>query len=299
MNKKNKVLIFVMPLVAVFFLAAFVAPIDRVITSAHIQTGRFFFFLRGYDQAESFFLKAVEKLCSENKCSPRIVSDLRRLAWHRYYIDGNLSKGENVIKHAMRISEKNSEEMAFLYKDLGEILNGEAKHQESEEAFLESLRIYRSLEKVELQFDMALKMAIYYSHRALWEDAEKQLALAILFRNQKESSTLLSNEEKTEVCLLLGKIILHVVKDKNKAWEYHLAAYENAKYASLQKQVQAQIAIGSYYESDGQFAEAMQKYRIALNLCAEEEMQVEKDYLKHTMQGCLRKFSMEITSNRT
>lgn len=272
--------------------------VNKMMTHAYIRTGELLFYLRSLDQAESLFLTAVERLKKENECSSLLVKDLRRLAWQKIYIDGRLLNGEALIKQAIVVSEHNSEESAYLYKDLGEILNKEKKYQESEEALLESIRIYRSQNSVGQQFDIALKMAIYYSHRSMWEEAEKQVAYAILFRNKKDFESVVSNEEYTEVCILLGKMILHVVKDKNKAYEYHLKAYEYAKNASLQKQVQVQISLGSYFESNFQFAEAMERYRAGLALCTEEGLEVEQDHLKNKMQGCMRKFSMEISESR-
>lgn len=298
MTKKNKYLLLIIGLLMCAFLPIALLPqANKMTTYAYIRTGELLFYLSGHDQAESLFLKAVEKLRSKNEYSFTLVKDLRRLAWHRIYIDANLPKGEALIKKAILVSENSGEVSAWLHKDLGEILNGEGKYQESEEALLESIRIYRSLNSLGQQFDIALKMAIHFSHRSMWKAAEKQLMNAILFRDRKNFESEISNEEYTEMCLLLGKMILHVVKDKNKALEYHLVAYEYAKNATLQKQVQVQIALGSYYESNFQFAEAMEKYRAALALCSGEGLEVERDHLKNTMQGCLRKFSMEITEN--
>lgn len=268
---------------------------NRLITVAYIRTGELLFYLRAHDQSESLFLLAVEKLKHEGERNPVLVKDLRRLAWQRSYIDSNLLNGEALIKKAILVSEENSEESASLYKDLGSILNEEMKYKEADEALLESIRIYRSLNSSGQQFDIALKMAIYYSHRAKWAEAEKQLTYALLFRDQKDSDSALTSEQSTEMCLLLGKLILHIIRDKNKALEYHLAAAEHAKNASLQKQVQVQIALGSYYESNFQFGDAMERYRAASSLCTGKGLEIEREHLKHTMQGCSRKFSMEIS----
>lgn len=270
----------------------------KVMTHAYIRTGELLFYLRSHDRAESLFLKAVERLKMEKESSSLLVRDLRRLAWQNIYIDANLLNGEALIKQAIFVSEQNSEELAAVYKDLGEILYKEGKYQESEEALLEGLRIYRSQNNVGQQFDVALKMAIHYCHRSMWEEAEKQVIHAILFRNQKDFESVVSYDEYTEVCILLGKMILYVVKDKNKALEYHLKAYEIAENASLKKQVQVQISLGSYYEGNFQFAEAMEKYRAGLALCTEDGLEVEQNHLNNAMQSCMRKFSIEINENR-
>jgi tetratricopeptide (TPR) repeat protein len=296
MTKKVKYFFLIVGLLMCTSLSVFILPqADKMITLAYIRMGELLFYLRGHDQAESLFLRAVDKLKGEH--SSILVKDLRRLAWQRSYIDANLHQGEILIKKAILVSENNSEELASLYKDLGEILNQEEKYPEAEDVLLESIRIYRSLNNTGQQFDIALKMAIYYSQLAMWREAEKELTLAILFRDHNEIKSTLSNEQSTELCLLLGKMILHVVKDKNKALEYHLAAYDHAQKASLQKQVQVQIAFGSYYETNFQFADAMEKYRFAAALCPEDGLELEHEHLKQAMQGCLRKFSMEISEN--
>lgn len=265
---------------------------DTLMTFIYIRTGEFLFYFGGLDKAEGLYLKAIDRLQQREISSSRLVQDLRHLAWQRSYIDSELEKGIFVIRNAILVSEKNSDEMAELYKELGEALNYIGRYEESEKALIASIELHRILNNRAKQFDVALKMAISYAERSAWEKAEQQLVQAVDFRNVRDSQGSPSNSTLTEVCLLMGKLVLHIVKDKTKAFEYHLKAWEYARKSSLSQRVHVQIALGSYYESSDQFEEAIIKYRNALDLCAGTEMDEEEDYIKHTMRGCLRKFSM-------
>src|SRR5262249_19056129 len=158
------------------------------------------------------------------------------------------------------VAEKNSEEMADIYKELGEVLNCMSHYEEAEEAWSQSIDLLRLLQRSDKQFDVALKVAISCAQRSEWNKAEKQLTHAISYRDLGNSQISGNNHIMAEVCLLLGKIVLHIVKDKQKAFEYHLEASEHAKNSSLQQQIHVQIALGSYYESSDLFEEAIYKY---------------------------------------
>lgn len=262
---------------------------DKVIAYFYIRAGELFFHLGDSNKAELLYKKAINR--SHAEPSSRLVKDLRLLAWTRYSVDFEDKKSVSLLKNALLVTEEDSEEMADIYRELGEVLDSMQSYEEAEKAWNQSIKLHRKLNNASRQFDVALKMAISYSARSEWSHAEKKLIEAISFRDLGNSEAEVNNHTMTEVCLLLGKLVLHIVKNKEKAFEYHLKACEHAKNSSLQQQVLVQIALGSYYESSDQFEEAVHKYQYALELCVDADMEEEEDYILHTIQGCLRKFS--------
>lgn len=256
----------------------------------YMRAGELCFHLGGTEKAESLYLKAVDRLQPHSSC--RLVKDLRLLAWKRGYVDLEHEKGVSILKHALLVSEKESEELADLYRELGEALNYIGHYAEAEQAWHQSIDLHRKLKNSDKQFDVSLKMVISFAAREKWDEAEKQLISAISFRDLGDSEIGSDSHTLTEACILLGKLTLHIVKNKEKALEYNLKACEYAKNSCLKQQIHVQIAMGSYYESSDQFEEAIQKYRHAMELCSGAHMEEEEDYILHTVQGCLRKFNM-------